>query len=76
MHATRRTINSTRTLLGDYASSSDHVVIYGINLYYDHDLKMLSRPEPEYSTGGYGGIGVYRDKALEVYVPDHGLLTF
>ena len=42
----RRTINSTRTLLGDCATSSDHVVIYGINLGFDHELKILSCPEP------------------------------
>ena len=34
------TINSMRTLFGDFASSSDHVVIYGINVCYDHELKM------------------------------------
>ena len=44
----RRTINSTRTLLGDCVTSSDHVVIYGINLGFDHELKILSCPEPEY----------------------------
>ena len=27
-------------------TSSDHVVIYGINLDNDHELKMLSRPHP------------------------------
>ena len=42
----RRTINNTRTLFGDCASSTDDVVIYGINLGYDNELKMQSRPEP------------------------------
>ena len=41
------TINSTGTLLGDCATSSDHVVIYGINLSYDHEFKILSCPEPD-----------------------------
>ena len=30
----------------DCATSSDHVVIYGINLGFDHELKILSCPEP------------------------------
>ena len=34
------------SLLGECASSSDHDVIYGINLDFDHELKMQSRPEP------------------------------
>ena len=42
----RRTINSTETLFGDSASSSDHVVIYGIVLKYDDELKMLSCTQP------------------------------
>ena len=41
-----RSIKSTRPLLGDCATTSDHVVIYGINLDYDHELKMQSRPQP------------------------------
>ena len=39
-------MNSTKTLVGKCVSSRDHVVIYGINFYYDHQLKMLSRFEP------------------------------
>ena len=31
---------------GDCASSTDDAVIYGINLGYDNELKMQSRPEP------------------------------
>ena len=42
-----RTINSPRSLLEDCATSSDHVVSYGINLDYDHELKMQSRPQPD-----------------------------
>ena len=43
----RPTINSTRTLFGDGASRTDHVVIYGIDLGYGNELKMQSRPEPD-----------------------------
>ena len=45
------TINSTRALFGDCASSTDHVVIYGINLGYDNELKMQSRPESQEGKG-------------------------
>ena len=43
----RCTINSTRALFGDCASSNDHVVIYGIVLDNDYEVKMLSRPQPD-----------------------------
>ena len=33
-------------MFGDCASSTDDVVIYGINLGYENELKMQSRPEP------------------------------
>ena len=42
----RHTISSTKTLFGKCASSSDHVVIYGIILDYDNEVKILSRTEP------------------------------
>ena len=43
----KRTINSARSLLGDCASSTDHVVIYDAVLQRDNELKMLSRPKPD-----------------------------
>ena len=63
MHATRRTINSTKTLIGDYASSSDLAVIYGINLYYDHDLKMWSCPQPA-QLRGLQEVPIYKGLAV------------
>ena len=51
----RRTINNTKTLLGDCATSNDNVVIYGIVLIYDYELKMLFRPEkPVYTALMHG----------------------
>ena len=38
------TLNGPKSLLGDCATSSDYVVIYRINLDYNHVLRMLSRP--------------------------------
>ena len=38
------TINGTKSLIGECATSSDHIVIYGISLDYDHEFKMQSRP--------------------------------
>ena len=57
------TINSPRFLLGDCATYSDHIVIYGIDLDYDHEVKMQSRPQPDmhieshaHSFGDYLGV--------------------
>ena len=40
------TINIHKSMIGVCATSSDHIVIYGVGLDYDHELKMQSRPEP------------------------------